>query len=101
MRRISKRQLIKLIGDPSKLAEELRAFSRNNASLSVQVKRLTEKFPNMWVAFLCDRPVALGTSLTRLFEETDRQKLPRESLCVKFLERRPRTLILGAKSRRP
>ncbi len=92
------RHLRTLLGDPKKVARELRDFETNVRSVDTLERKLVKKFPNMCVAFVKGRLVAVGKVLSTLLEETDKRGISRKDLYIRFLEDPPRTLILGAKS---
>ena len=89
-------EIAALIGDPAKICKELAAFRETAMFLSSNRPRLIERYPDQWVALFDNRVQAHGDELTSVLEELDAKGLPRERAIVRYLDTKPRTLVLAA-----
>ena len=89
-------EIAALIGDPAKICKELAAFRETAMFLSSNRPRLIEHYPDQWVALFDKQVQAHGDELEAVLEELDVKGLPRERAIVRFLDTKPRTLVLAA-----
>lgn len=92
----SQDEIAALIGDPAEICEELKAFRETAMFLSSNRPRLIECYPDQWVALFANEVQAHGDELEAVLEELDMKGLPRERAIVRFLDTKPRTLVLAA-----
>lgn len=86
--------ILDIIGDPQKIDEELRDFRKTARYLSSRRSRITERYPEQWVALHSGKVQAHGPTLTGVLEEIDAKGLSRGQTIVTFIHKEPRTLIL-------
>lgn len=82
------------MGDPRKIADELKRYRKSALMLSRQRPRMIEKFPQKWIALFDGEVKATDKSFDKLMEKIDEQKLPRGEILVRFIDNTQRTLIL-------
>lgn len=87
-------EVLKLLGDPTQVDEELRRFRKAARILSSNRPRLLDHYPQQWVAVHEGRVKAQGKTLRSLLTQVDKQGLPREHIIVRFIGRTQRTMIL-------
>ena len=93
----SQDEIAALIGDPAKICEELEAFRETAKFLSSNRPRLIQIYPDQWVALFENEVQAHGDELESVLEELDAKGLPRERALVRYLDTKPRTLVLAAR----
>lgn len=82
------------IGDPKKLDRELRAYRKSAQTFSSSRPRLIEKYSKQWVAVHEGKVKVAAKTFGTLLEEIEKQRLPRESLIVRFIDKDERAMIL-------
>ncbi len=88
-------EIDKLIGDPRKVDEELQAFDETAKCLSEPSHhRVIERYPGQWIAVHTGRVRAHGASLDSVLAQLDSEGLSREQAIVRFINDKPRTVIL-------
>jgi len=86
--------ILRMIGDPARVARELRQFRQTTRLLSSQHPRMIEKYPKKWVALYGGKVKATGRSLDAVLKGIDKAGLPRSAVIVRFIEKNRRTMIL-------
>lgn len=84
------------LGDPRKIAEDLRKHREDMVFLEKNHDQLLIRYPERWIAVIDERVVADSEKVNALMESVDTQGLKRASICVKFMTKNPPTLILAA-----
>ena len=88
-------EVIKLIGDPRKVDEELQAFDKTAECLfEPNHDRVIERFSGQWIAVHTGGVRAHGASLDSVLAQFDSAGLSREQAIVRFIHDKPRTVIL-------
>lgn len=90
----SKSALLEAIGNPAIVDKELRSFRKSAKVLSSQRDRLIDKYAKQWIAVYRTKVVANGRTIQSVLDQVDRQKLPREQVIVRFIDRNARTMVL-------
>lgn len=86
--------ILKVLGDPRKVDDELQRFRKAARVLSSNHPRLIDRYPQQWVAIHEGRVKAQGKTLRSLLTQVDKQGLPREHIIVRFIAKAQRTMIL-------
>ncbi len=90
----SKQQILSVLGDPATVSRELHDFAESAKVLSARAPRMIEEYPRQWIAIHNGQVRARASTLRALFDEVDREGVPREHTLVRFIEKDIRTLIL-------
>jgi hypothetical protein len=86
--------ILSQIGDPRKIAKDLRQYRSAAKILSSDHPRLVESHPKKWVVVYGGQVKIQGSSLDQVLEEADKQKLPKDQIIVRYLEKHRKTMIL-------
>jgi hypothetical protein len=90
----SQKAILELVGNPKRLDRELSAFRRSARAFSSQHPSLIEKFPKQWVAVHRGKVRAKATTYNALMRQVEKNKLPREHIMVRYIDKNARTMIL-------
>ena len=94
-RRRTAEELRAIIGDPQKIHDDLREFSKSAALFTTsQYHQLVEKYPDKWIAVTSGKVEAHGDSYEAVLEMICDKGLPRDSTIIEFIETAPITMIL-------
>ena len=66
-----------IIGDPRRVAEEIRAFGEDSARLEERRSDFLERYPDQYIAFYRGEIHAHGENLDEVLRDIDAKKLPR------------------------
>jgi hypothetical protein len=86
--------ILKLLGDPSQVDQELTSFSETAQALSSQAPRMIEAYPKQWVALYQGTVQAHASTYRSVLEDLKKKGLPKERMIIRFIDRNPRTMIL-------
>ena len=92
--KLSRKEVLGLVGAPRTVEKELRQFRRNASALSSSHPRLINEYPQRWVAVHKGKVKAKGKNLSALMQVVAKKRLPRGELVVRFIDREPQTMIL-------
>ena len=90
-----KKDIIERIGNPEDIDRDLQSFRKSAMLLSSKHPRLIDTYENQWVAVYEGNPVASGATLPLVLEKVDKKGIPRENVIVRYIDRKPRTMILS------
>lgn len=90
----SVKELLKIIGSPAEVDRELREFERSASVLSSRRARLIKHYPRRWVAVYQGKVMADAPTFVSILEQIDKEKLPREQVIVRFIDKSERAMIL-------
>jgi len=88
------RRLMRDVGTPEDIYQSLRAFRKDLTALSEQRNKLTEKYPNKWIAFYEGEVVSVATTTEELLNAVERDGLPRDKVVTQFLGTEKITMVL-------
>ena len=92
-----KEVVLGLIGDPKQAAQEMRAFHKTSMLLSSRRRpRIIDRYPGEWVALYDNRVCAHAETREAVLAEIDAMGIPRAQTLVRFINDKPRTMILCA-----
>lgn len=87
-------RLIREVGSPEKIYEDLTKFRRDVTLLAQQRPKLTKKHPNKWIAFYNGNVLFIADTLDDLLQLVDKEGLPRDKVVTQFLSTQKRIMIL-------
>lgn len=79
---------------PEAISKSLRSFERAARLLSSNQPRLTDEYPEQWVAVTDSKVLAHGDTLEQVLQQVDTIGVLRSDVIVRYIERNLRTLIL-------
>ena len=88
-----KDDITKKIGKPEDIARELQSFRKSAMLPSSRSARLINTCENQWIAVYRGETVAYGDTLPQVLEWIDKEGIPRGDVAVRYIDRKPRTLI--------
>ena len=86
--------ILELLGDPSQVDQELTSFSETAKILSSEHPRMIEQYPKQWIALYQGVVRAQASTYGSVLREVEKKGLPAEHMIVRFIDRKPRTMIL-------
>jgi hypothetical protein len=89
-----RKELLEMVGNPEEVYRDFQSFSRSTQLLSSEHPRLIDQYQKKWVAIYDGRVVASAETLPDLLVSTDAQRLPRQSIVARFIDRELRTMVL-------
>ncbi len=89
-----RRLIVESLGGAKKIREGLREFSNRVGHMESQRAKLTEQYPDKWVAMSDGTIVATGDSLEVLLGTVDNLGISRVGLVIEYLSTKPRSMIL-------
>jgi hypothetical protein len=88
-------ELLRLLGDPRQVADELRQARRSAAVLSADEARLLEEYGGEWIALHDGRVVARAPTIQQLLVEVGSGAPARRTrILVRFVDPHPPALVL-------
>ncbi len=90
----TKQEVIRLLGDSKKVADDLKTFRRATQILSARQPRLIDQYRKQWIAVYHGKVEAQGRTLKSVMAQVDQKELPRENLIIRFIDKNYRTMIL-------
>ena len=87
-------KVLKMLGDPKKVASELRAFRKDARVLSSKRAHLISQYPDQWVGIHQSQVVVSGGTLDSVVEQLDALGIPRGRAIVRFISKHPRKMFL-------
>ena len=89
-----KQDIIRELGNPSDIDKELKSFRRSAKALSSKHPRLIDLYPKQWVAVYQGKVSAHGKTFQSVLQQIDLNKLPREQIIMRYIDKNQRTMIL-------
>ena len=86
--------LIRAIGDPHQIREDLRIFGDNSRGFAAAYEEILREYPKCWVAFYDGAVRAHGSTLEDVLRAIDDAGWSRQHVCVGYMDPEPSTLIL-------
>lgn len=86
--------LIRAIGDPHQVREDLRIFGDNSRGFAAAYEEILREYPQCWVAFYDGAVRAHGSILEDVLKAIDDAGWSRQHVCVGYMDPEPSTLIL-------
>ena len=83
-----------LWNDPKKVDADLQSFRESAQILSQKFPRMIDLYPDEWVALFDGEVRAHGPSLDEVLQKIDLEGIAREGAIVRFIQSKPRTMIL-------
>jgi hypothetical protein len=90
----SKEDVLRLIGAPEIVDEELRQCSRSAQVFSSDQPRLIDLYPKEWVAVHNGKVVAHAPDFGRVLRDLEEQKIPTTQAVIRYIDRDDHALIL-------
>lgn len=90
----AEKRLIRDVGSPEEIYQELTKFRRDVTLLAQQRPKLTRKHPNKWIAFYDGKALFTADTLEELLREVDKKGLSRDKVVTQFLSKEKRIMIL-------
>lgn len=87
-------EVMSLLGDPRMVDKDLKRFRRSSRALSSGRPRLINEFRNKWVAVYKGSVKASQKTFDGLMKEVEKNRLPRESIVVRYIDEDERIMIL-------
>lgn len=88
--------MLQQIGDPRKIAKDLRQYRKAAKVLSSDHPRLVETHPRKWVVIYEGKVQVEGKSLDQVLKGAAEQHLPKDKIIVRYIEKNRKTMILPA-----
>jgi hypothetical protein len=85
----------KLIGDPSKVAKELKSFRKTANVFSSQKAHLISRYSKCWVAAYNGEIVAGERTLRAVLKKLDELHISPKAVMIRFIDRNARKMILA------
>jgi hypothetical protein len=92
--KLTKKELVELIGDPAKATRSLDQFDRDAVALSRKYPSLLRLYARQWIAFYKGRVRARADSLEALMDKVDGLGLPRGEIHVRYMSTEEPILVL-------
>jgi len=92
--KMMKEAILSQLGNPTDLDRELQSFRRSARALSSHHPRFIDLYEKKWVAVYDGKTKAQGRTLRSIWQQLDKQGLPREHVIVRYIDRNQRTMIL-------
>ena len=83
-----------IIGDPRRVAEEIRAFGEDSARLEERRSDFLERYPDQYIAFYRGEIHAYGESLEDVLRDIDAKQLPRGQVNIELMRTDPPVMLL-------
>jgi len=90
----TQKEILKIIGDPKKVAQEMNAFKESAKILSNKDESLIKKYPNKWIAIVDGKVIESATTEEKLLAQLEKKGQKSINLIVRFISKTPRKLIL-------
>ena len=84
----------RLLGEPGRVASELRDFQQSAETFSSNHPRLIEQYPKQWVAVHGGKVQASAKTYRLLLARLERQGIPAAHTIVRYIDTNRRTMIL-------
>ena len=81
--------------NPKELARQIESFQKTAERFSEEKPNLIEKYPERWVAVYEGEVIADAETMGELLDKVDKIGKPRSEILMRFLTRKPRTMILS------
>jgi len=88
------RKLIRDVGLPEDIRQDLKTFRRDVNLLANQRRELTKQYPNKWVAFYNGKVELMADTLNDLLIMVDREEIPRDKTITQYLGTKKITMVL-------
>jgi len=86
--------VLKQLGNPVEIDQELQSFRRGAKVLSSKHPRLIDRYPKKWVAVYRGKVEAHGRTFRSVLQQIEQKRLPREHIIVRYIDKNQRTMIL-------
>ena len=94
-KRLTEDEFRKLIGDPQKIHDDMREFSKSTDLFRTsEYHKLLEKYPDKWIAVTAGKVEAHGDSYEEVLQMVCDKGLPRGSTVIELIETDPINMIL-------
>ncbi len=94
MKALNQNEVLKLLGNPSEVAQDLRAFRKTAKVFSSKRAHLIAKYAKRWVAVHEGQVIADGRNLHEVLSKVDQSGVERKHVLIRYIDRTLRKMIL-------
>lgn len=92
--KLTKEEIINLLGDPADVDRDLQKFRESARSLSSKHSSMIARYPKQWIAVHQGKVRAQGRTFRSVLAQIDEKGIPRGDVIVRYIDKDERTMIL-------